>query len=267
MARSKGISLKKKYGQHFLRDERYLHVMLDAVVLDSTTSVLEIGCGDGFLTRAILRHPIARLRVYEIDPEWVEFVTKTIPDARLDMHHLNFLDVDLEVLAEHAPWTVLANLPYQVIFPILYRFQEYRRFLKEGVVMVQEEVAQKITKTSGRGYGYPSLFFQHYFTWKLLEKVPRTAFYPPPKVESRLLYFKPIDHPTSIPDEEGFWKFIKLCFKQPRRTMRNNLKGSDYESVALNEKILSLRAQQMSMQQLLTVWDQVRGSVRSDLLP
>ena len=213
--------------------------MFQAVALDDQSCVLEIGCGDGFLTRAILRHNIARLRVYEIDDEWVGYIKKTIQDPRLQLEHANFLDVDLHVLKTDAPWTVMANLPYQITFPILHRFQEYRRYLKEGVVMVQEEVAQKIVKTSGRGYGFPSLFFQYYFELKLLEKVPPTAFYPPPKVFSRLLYFKPILNPKPIEREEQFWKFIKVCFKQPRRTLRNNLKSSHYEDISFGEDLLS----------------------------
>lgn len=254
MAKSKGISLKKRHGQNFLREERYVYSMFDAVTLTDTASVLEIGCGDGFLTRAILKNSIARLRVYEIDEEWVRYIAETVLDDRLTLLLENFLDADLELLAEHAPWTVLANLPYHVTFPILYRFQEYRRFLKEGVVMVQEEVAQKIVKASGRGYGFASLYLQYYFEWKLLDKVPPTAFYPAPKVFSRLLYFKPIQNPQPIVHEQEFWKFIKVCFKQPRRTMRNNIKGSQYETAGFSEDILSLRAQQMDMEKLLSLW-------------
>lgn len=259
MVRSKGIALKKKYGQHFLRDDQYVHAMFSAVDLTDQTSVLEIGCGDGFLTRAILGNPIARLWVYEIDKEWVDYLNQTINDNRLTLYYENFLDADLSRLKKDQPWTVLANLPYQVTFPILHRFQEYRDVLKEGVVMVQEEVAQKIVKTSGRGYGFPSLFFQHYFSWKLLDKVPPTAFYPPPKVFSRLLYFKPIVDPPGIPDEEKFWQFIKACFKQPRRTLRNNLKLAHYDIDQISEETLSRRAQQLNMQKLLVLWNQVRG--------
>ena len=234
--------------------------MFDAVTLTDKTSVLEIGCGEGLLTRAILRHPVARLWVYEIDQEWAHHVEKTIDDTRLKMHLENILDVDLDVLKPHAPWTVLANLPYQITFPIFHRFQEYRRYLKEGVVMVQEEVAQKIVKTSGRGYGYTSLFFQYYFEWKLLEKVPPSAFYPPPKVFSRLLYFKPIKNPTPIADEEGFWQFVMVCFKQPRRTLKNNLKSSHFLVEKLSDKLLLKRAQQLDMKELLTVWGAIRDS-------
>ena len=225
MVRSKGIPLKKRYGQHFLRELCYVHAMFDAVTLTSESSVLEIGCGDGFLTREILKQSIARLWAYEIDEHWATLIRNTIPDKRLTIITHNFLDVDLIVLDPYKPWTVLANLPYQITFPVLRRFQEYRHMIKEGVVMIQEEVAQKIVKTSGRGYGFPSLFFQYYFTWKLLDKVPPSAFYPPPKVFSRLIYFKPVANPTPIADEELFWRFIKQCFLKPRRMLGNNLRG------------------------------------------
>ncbi len=258
VVRSKGILLQKKYGQHFLRDMQYVRVMFDEVTLTKESSVLEIGCGEGFLTRAILKHDLARLWVYEIDDRWAEHVRETIPDKRLKVITENFLDADLTVLYPYKPWTILANLPYQVTFPILHRFQEYRSLIKEGVIMIQEEVAQKIVKTSGKGYGLPSLFFQYYFTWKLLEKVPPSAFYPPPKVFSRLLYFKPNINLKPIPDQEMFWKFIKHCFQQPRRTLRNNLQGLSYPLERIPEDILRLRAQQMSMDDFLKVWELVR---------
>ncbi len=259
MAKEKGIPLKKRYGQHFLREERYPHIMFDAVTLTDTSSVLEIGCGDGFLTRAILRNSIARLWAYEIDAQWADLVSKEIADKRLKIFNENFLDADLDKLKQYVPWTVLANLPYQVTFPILHRLQKFRHLFKEGVVMMQEEVAQKIVKTSGRGYGLPSLFFQYYFDWKLLEKVPPSAFYPPPKVFSRLIYFKPIQKPKPISNEAGFWQFIKKCFSQPRRTLRNNLKGTEYAVEKIPDTMLSLRAQQMNMGQLLQLWKDLKN--------
>lgn len=256
MVRSAGIPLKKQFGQHFLRNQQVVDHMVQAVDIKDA-SVFEIGCGDGFLTQHILSTDIARLWVFEIDREWVNYVTHKFSDKRLHVFHENFLDLNWRRLQEFRPWTVLANLPYQVTFPILHRIQEHREMIKEGVVMVQEEVAQKIFKTSGRGYGYPSLFFQYYFDWKLLDKVSPTDFYPPPKIYSRLMYFKPKKDTPLIPDEEGFWKFIKVCFKQPRRTLRNNLKQGQYDSVALAD-ILDLRAQQMSMVDLLEVWNKIR---------
>lgn len=260
MAYSQGIPLKKQFGQHFLRDIRIVHNMIFAVEIKPTTSIFEIGCGDGFLTKEILGTPAARLKIFEIDPDWAHYVQDMFKnDDRLTMILDNFLDVDLNAqLQDQAPWTVLANLPYQVTFPILHRFQEYRNLLKEGVVMVQEEVAQKIVQKRGRGYGYPALFFQHYFEWKLLDKVPPTAFHPAPKVFSRLIYFKPHSQVQDIPDEEKFWKFIKHCFKQPRRTLKNNLAHTHYAVEKIGEEKLALRAQEMGMQDFLQLWELIR---------
>ena len=258
IAQSHGIKLKKRFGQHFLRDQSVVDHMIDHVTLGSDTSVFEIGCGDGFLTQSILKQDLARLWVFEIDEQWADHVRDTFDDPRLSVFEDNFLDIDFDLLRPHRPWTVLANLPYQVTFPIIYTFQKHRDLLQEGVIMIQEEVAQKIVKTSGRGYGFPSLFLQHYFEWKLLNKVKPEAFYPPPKVTSRLLYFKPRADVQAIPDEENFWKFIKVCFRQPRRTLRNNLEQAHYDLKQISDEQFKLRAQQMSMSDLLKIWDSVR---------
>jgi 16S rRNA (adenine1518-N6/adenine1519-N6)-dimethyltransferase len=254
MAHTEGIRLKKKFGQHFLRDERVVDHMIEAVEITPNTSVFEIGCGDGFLTRAILRTSVARLWVFEIDPEWASYVQKSVQDERLHMVQENFLTVDPATIAPLQPWTILANLPYQVTFPILQWFQANRHLIKEGVVMVQEEVAQKIVKTSGRGYGVPALFFQRYFSWRLLDKIPPGAFFPPPKVYSRLLYFKPRYEVDPIADEEGFWRFVKACLQQPRRTMRNNLAQAHYDISKISQELLSSRAQQLSMDDFIKLW-------------
>lgn len=260
MAYSQGIPLKKQFGQHFLRDIRIVHNMIFAVEIKPTTSIFEIGCGDGFLTKYILSTPAERLKIFEIDPDWAQYVQETFKDDRMTVILDNFLDVDLkEKLGEHAPWTVLANLPYQVTFPILHRFQQYRHFLKEGVIMIQEEVAQKIVQKRGRGYGYPALFFQHYFDWKLLDKVPPTSFHPAPKVFSRLIHFTPRAEIIPIADEEKFWKFIKHCFKQPRRTLRNNLTHTHYAIEKISEDVLALRAQELGMKDLLEIWELIRN--------
>lgn len=258
MATTKGIRVKKKYGQHFLRDHAIVHKIVTSVELNDQSSVFEIGCGDGFLTQEIVNQPLARLWIFEIDPEWAQYVRENIPDPRITIFEENILDSDLSKMAEHKPWTLLANLPYQITFPILHRLQQNRHLLKEGVIMIQEEVAQKIVKTSGRGYGFPSLFFQHYFSWTLLDKIKPTAFFPPPKVTSRLLHFKTLAEVKPIPDEENFWKFIKICFRQPRRTLRNNLSQSHYGTQPFDDDLLGKRAQQLSMSDLLKVWDLIR---------
>ncbi len=255
-----GVRLKKHHGQHFLRSESVVEDMIRHVELVSPARVLEIGCGDGFLTGAILQQPIDRLWVFEIDPDWASVVSNKFPDGRLHVFEENFLDVDLSRLGDVRSWTVLANLPYQVTFPILRRFYDFAHLFIEGVVMVQEEVAQKLVAAHGRSFGFVSLYFQHAFELKLLAKVPPTVFVPAPKVDSRLVYFKPRLVRDTLPNEEAFWKFIRRCFSQPRRTVKNNLASFHYDIAAAPEELLSLRAQQMDKKRLLLLWSLVSGA-------
>lgn len=251
-----GIELKKKHGQNFLKEHIYIDHMIEAVQIDSKTSVMEIGCGEGILTQGILKTPCKQLKVFEIDQQWASYVDKLYgSDSRLEIILQNVLDVSWEELHDRQPWVLLANLPYHITFPILYKIHRHRDMFQEGVVMVQEEVAQKLVKVTGRDYGYTSLFFQHYFELKLLDKVPPEAFYPPPKVFSRLMYFAPRRDVVAIPHEEDFWKFIKLCFQQPRRTLRNNLAQSSYDLTRLKEETLKKRAQELIMSDLLHIWN------------
>lgn len=256
---AQGIALKKSYGQHFLRDDSIAQKIVLSVDLNDTSSVFEIGCGDGALTRVILQNKLARLWVFEIDPEWATLVEKRLPDPRLQIFVQDILVTDFVQFEQYKPWTLLANLPYQITFPILYKLQENRHLLSEGVIMIQEEVAKKLVATHGRGYGFASLYFQHYFDFRLLDKVAPSAFYPPPKVFSRLMYFKPKNSLIEIPDEVHFWEFVKSCFKQPRRTLKNNLGQKHYDIHKLSESTLSLRAQQMNIEDLLKVWAAIRS--------
>jgi len=249
---------KKAFGQHFLRKQSVVDHMIEKVKIDDKTSVLEIGCGDGFLTRSILdQTDCKRLLVYEIDSEWADFVRKNIDDIRLEIKLENVLDADFGPLASEKPWALLANLPYQITFPIMFLLQENKKLFQEGVVMVQEEVAQKIVASRGKKYGATSIFLQYHFDFELMEKIEPEAFSPPPKVYSRLLYFKPKYDQPKILNEDGFWKFLRLCFKFPRQTLKNNLRTTHYDSSKISQETLGLRAQQMSFQNFLDLWEKV----------
>lgn len=251
-----GIELKKKFGQHFLHDQFFIDQVIRKIPFTQGMNVFEIGCGEGVLTKAIAEQPLLnKLQVFEIDPEWANLVkTDLQADPRVAVCETNILDINLNEFFQGEKWVLLANLPYCITFPILHLLQKSSAVVTEGVIMIQEEVAQKILQTSGRGYGYPSLFFQHYFDWQLMDKVPPTAFFPPPKVFSRLLYFKTKENPEVIINEEGFWKFIKACFLQPRRTLKNNLQQSKYGTQPFTDELLQKRAQELSMQDFLTIW-------------
>lgn len=243
---------KKRFGQHFLRKQSVVDHMIEKVAITSDTTVMEIGCGDGFLTRSILSHsPCKKLLCFEIDPEWREVVLAQVKDPRLDLQLADILVLDWLILP--VPVTLLSNLPYQITFPLLFKMVQHKHLFAEGVVMVQEEVAQKLVATSGRSYTHVSLFLRHHFTFELMEKIGPEAFEPAPKVNSRLVYFKPRTG-QPIPEEERFWKFVKHAFASPRQMLRNNFKHAGYPLTAFPAATLNLRAQQVSFEILLDLW-------------
>ncbi len=250
---------KKKFGQHFLRKPSVVNHMIDRVTITSETSVLEIGCGDGFLTRVILEQTKCKqLWGYEIDPEWVNVLKEKIKDPRFKLCQENILQLDFTKLELYKPWVLLSNLPYQITFPILFLLQKHKDLFTEGVVMVQEEVAQKIVASYGRGFSPTSIFLQNNFEFELMEKVEPEAFSPPPKVYSRLIYFKTKKEQIKIDQEEDFWKFIKLCFIFPRRTLANNLRTTHYDLTKIPQETLQLRAQQLSFGDFLDLWEKIK---------
>jgi 16S rRNA (adenine1518-N6/adenine1519-N6)-dimethyltransferase len=247
---------KKSLGQHFLRKETVVFEMLERVTIGHETSVMEIGCGDGFLTSAIIEQTASKqLWCIELDPEWKEYVEAKIKDPRLRIIHANILDFNFSELAPHAPWVLLANIPYQITFPILFKLQEHKQLFKEGVLMVQEEVAQKLVAKTGRSCNTTSLFLQYHFDFELLQKIEPEAFTPPPKVFSRLVYFKPKEKAEiAIEREPEFWDFLKLCYKSPRQTIKNNLKSTHFSLEQVAPELLALRAQQCTFQNFIEVW-------------
>lgn len=256
MKKLHNISLKKSLSQSFLNDEKVVLDALNAVSITNESMIFEIGCGAGILTSAILETNCKQLVVFEIDEEWSSFVQKKhATDKRLVMVTKNILDVSLQdYLHSSSSWILLANLPYAITFPILHMLQKNRFLLKEGVVMVQKEVANKLLQTRGRGYGYVSLFFSHYFELSLVRYVASSAFYPKPKIDSALVAFKTVKHQEKILKEEEFWKFVKACFSQPRKMLKNSLASYSY---TMNEKyafMLQKRAQEISKQELIEIW-------------
>lgn len=252
---------KKQFGQHFLRDHTPIDCMLATLKPSRDDTVVEIGCGDGVLTRAILNQsPCKALHVFEIDPEWAEVVRAQIDDKRLSIRVGDVMSVDFnEALSAHQPVILMANLPYQITFPLFEKLAYTNGLFKGGIVMIQEEAAQRMVATSGRRYGSISLFLQYHFDFTLHMLVPPQAFNPPPKVNSRLIQFTPRTDKQPLPEPHKFWKFVRACFITPRQTLRNNLKRSGYDWHKLDDATLALRAQQCVLNDFIAMWHQINS--------
>ncbi len=232
-----GIGIKKKYGQNFLIDDNILTKIVDAAAITPDDVVVEIGPGLGGLTQHLLPRA-KRLVAYEIDKHLIPTLESHFGGPSFHLIHDDVLKRDLDKDIERfAPGAddviVVANLPYYITTPILMRCLESSKRIKRMVVMMQHEVAKRITATPGiKDYNSLSIAVQYRAKATYLFKVSKSVFIPAPAVDSAVVRLDFHDtHRARVEDEAFFFAFVRAAFKQRRKTLLNNL----HEFLALDK--------------------------------
>jgi 16S rRNA (adenine1518-N6/adenine1519-N6)-dimethyltransferase len=181
--------------------------------------VVEIGPGRGALTERLLKRA-ARVVAIELDFSLVEHLRhKFASEERLQIVHADVLKTDLAQW-DRAP--VVGNLPYYITSPILENVA--RLSVSRAVFLVQKEVAERLVAPPGqRDYGFLTVHTALWMESRLLFEVKRSAFRPPPKVDSAVVLLERRKHPLDVGDPEPFLQFVSQCFRHKRKTLRNNL--------------------------------------------
>ena len=225
-----GFTFKKSFGQNFLTDTNILQKIVDTAEIDKNVNVIEIGPGIGALTE-FLAESAAEVMAFEIDERLVPILADTLRDFdNVTVVNQDILKVDLaQYIAEFKnpdlPIKVVANLPYYITTPILMHLIESGIPFSEFVVMMQREVADRISaQPNTKAYGSLSIAVQYYMTAKVAFIVPRTVFVPAPNVDSAILKMVRRDQPAvEVQDEKFFFKVSKASFVHRRKTLWNNL--------------------------------------------
>ena len=225
-----GFTFKKSFGQNFLTDTNILQKIVDTAEIDKNVNVIEIGPGIGALTE-FLAESAAEVMAFEIDDRLVPILADTLRDFdNVTVVNQDILKVDLtQYIAEFKnpdlPIKVVANLPYYITTPILMHLIESGIPFSEFVVMMQREVADRISaQPNTKAYGSLSIAVQYYMTAKVAFIVPRTVFVPAPNVDSAILKMVRRDQPAvEVQDEKFFFKVSKVSFVHRRKTLWNNL--------------------------------------------
>ena len=225
-----GFTFKKSFGQNFLTDTNILQKIVDTAEIDKNVNVIEIGPGIGALTE-FLAENAAEVMAFEIDDRLVPILADTLRDFdNVTVVNQDILKVDLaQYIAEFKnpdlPIKVVANLPYYITTPILMHLIESGIPFSEFVVMMQREVADRISaQPNTKSYGSLSIAVQYYMTAKVAFIVPRTVFVPAPNVDSAILKMVRRERPAvEVQDEKFFFKVSKASFVHRRKTLWNNL--------------------------------------------
>jgi 16S rRNA (adenine1518-N6/adenine1519-N6)-dimethyltransferase len=238
---------RQRLGQHFLAKGSILERIARAACPDRAPLVIEIGPGRGALTEKLLEKA-DRVIAIEIDGELVDALREKFrEEPRLTLVHADVLDTDLRQWDAAA---VVGNLPYYAATPIIEKTLSTAAALHRAVFLVQKEVAARLAARPGtRDYGYLSVQTQLLADVEALFDVCPSAFRPPPKVDSTLVRLRPRDRAAElrIDDTARFLDFVKLCFHQKRKTLRNNLAAA-YGKDALNGRPeAGKRAEQLTL--------------------
>jgi len=248
------VRAKKSLGQHFLKDKTIAKRISDSLTGIGYDDVLEIGPGMGILTQYLIERNFSDFRVIEIDRESISWLRESFPNLEKIIEG-DFLRLSLDDLFP-GKFAIAGNFPYNISSQILFRMLENREKVVEVTGMFQKEVADRIcTGPGSRTYGILSVLVQAFYTTEYLFTVSENVFSPPPKVKSGVIRIKRNETLLLGCDEALFFRVVKACFNQRRKTLRNSVRAA-FPVTSDNYHEFQLRPEQLSVQQFvnLTNW-------------
>ena len=227
---------RKRFGQHFLHDPGVLKRIVDAVVPARGDAIVEIGPGEGALTRPLLER-VEHVTAIEVDRNLAASLTQEFSPQRLSLVIADVLDFDFSTLP--ADLRIVGNLPYNISTPILFHLARFADRVRDMHFMLQREVVQRmVAKHSTPDYGRLSVMLQTRFRMQKLFNVAPGAFRPPPKVDSAVVRLVPLKEKMQC-DEGVLEKLVREAFSARRKTLRNALplEPKDYEELGIDPKL------------------------------
>ena len=226
------VKAKKKYGQNFLKNKEILENIANSISVQENDLIVEIGPGMGALTEYLYKKD-CYLLCYEIDPRMKNYLenynTKRSQVVFDDFLNRNVFE-DVKRFSYHSLY-VVANIPYYITSPIISKLIELEEKPKEIVLLVQKEVAERITAdASTRDYNAFTLFISYLYEAKLLFYVDRNQFVPSPNVDSAVIQLIRKEK-IEVQDKDFFLRFVRDAFQNKRKTLKNNLKEYDWKKI------------------------------------
>jgi 16S rRNA (adenine1518-N6/adenine1519-N6)-dimethyltransferase len=216
---------RKRLGQHFLIDPKVVGRIIKAAELKPDDLVIEIGSGLGVVTAELAKHAYQVIAI-EIDKELVKISQDVLePFQNIRFVARDFLKLELSALALGRKYKIIGNLPYYITAPIIEKILEAKDKAEVAVLMVQKEVAERMTADPGtKKYGSFSVFVQYHADTELDSFVSKSSFHPWPEVGSAIVALRPYPTPKyRVKNEKHFFDVVHAAFQQRRKKLKNSL--------------------------------------------
>ncbi|MBI5212383.1 MAG: 16S rRNA (adenine(1518)-N(6)/adenine(1519)-N(6))-dimethyltransferase RsmA [Nitrospirae bacterium] len=256
---------KRHLGQNFLFDPSILRRIVEVANITNDDTVVEIGPGLGTLTK-ILAEIAKKVIAIELDYELYERLKQELKGFKnIELIHDDALKYPYEALE---PFKVVANIPYYITTPIIFRLLDALKNMKSMTLTIQKEVAQRIAaKPDTKEYGVLSIMVQYYGKPELKFVIPKGAFRPVPKVDSAVIRIEILDKPAvTVDDEKLFFRVVKTSFAQRRKTLANSLKSisNDIKEILIDAGIdPRRRAETLSIEEFARLSDLIKNIVKN----
>ncbi len=256
-------SRRHALGQHFLKNPRVLSKIVDSISPKKTDIVIELGAGDGALTR-LLAAQAGSVIAIEKDSRLLPAL-QSLSLKNVVILHQDILKVDFSQTTQGRSAKIVGNLPYAISTPLLYRLLTAKDICSEGHFLMQKEVAERVCASPGTKKLAPlSLLLQNDFEAGIRFRVAPGSFSPPPKVDSAFVSLIKRKTPLfSIATEPQFQSFLQVCFQQRRKKLTNNLRSlgltseicvQALESAAIDPDI---RPEKLSLKQFVDLYQEL----------
>ncbi|MGE4498671.1 MAG: 16S rRNA (adenine(1518)-N(6)/adenine(1519)-N(6))-dimethyltransferase RsmA [Deferribacterales bacterium] len=246
---------KKAFGQHFLTNTHILDLIVSSAEIEKGDHVLEIGPGCGVLTHRLLEAG-ANVTAVDIDGELVSFLKRYLHVYKnFRVIHSDFMEFDTSLL-ETDRLKIIGNLPYNVSVDITAKCTELHGITDRMIFMYQKEVADRIAAKSGsKAYSSITVMTDYFYDKKKIKDISGGNFYPNTKVFSSILKFTP-HAKEDVGSEKEFLAFLRRCFTQKRKTLRNNLMGVENPETLIEKAELkpSIRAEEMNLEDFIRLF-------------
>lgn len=267
LERAFGMRARKNFSQHWLVDRHALESIVDAAELTPATHVLEVGAGMGVLTIELAQRA-GRVVAVEIERDvWRVLERTTEQYDNVELINDDLLKIDPRAYFPETPYTLVANLPYGITAAAIRHFLESAHPPERMVVLIQKEVAERITAGPG-DMTTLALSVQHYATPSIAAFVPAKSFAPPPEVDSAVLVM--VLHPPIFSDElerERFFSIAHLTFAHRRKQLHNVLTGGTHLTAEQVDQWLALSGIASDRRAQTLSFDEWRLLVRNDPRP
>jgi len=227
--RSSSHRPRKRFGQHFLHDPGVLARIVEALAPARSDFVVEIGPGEGALTR-LLADEVDLVHAIEIDRD-LAAALKTDFQTKLELHQADALEFDFAAFPDGM--RIVGNLPYNISTPLLFHLAAQAKRVRDMHFMLQLEVVERmVAGPSTDAYGRLSVALQARFRMRKLFNVARGAFRPPPKVDSAVVRLEPLPAPLDVDAD-----LLRRAFSARRKTLRNALPEVDFAALGIDPKL------------------------------